>query len=219
MCLKNGIEIEAGHAERREIVELFGDAVEVAAEIVVVAHLARGVRLPHRLSAPVVPQNAVGGHTRFRFPGAKKAVGKDLIHDAARRPVGRFEVFFETSQLPQSPRLAPHVRRPVRKRDQKRCAVVLCQLKAIAIDPRVGGRKVTFPPLGVAVRLSRPKHAVPPCRHVGGIDEQKRRPHAEVPRQTQTEMHRSACRDRADGRTVGAVSGRKIGRHKICSLS
>ena len=85
--LEDGIEIDDGHMQAGEHVELFGDAVEIAAEEVVVEHLSVLVGAIARLSAPIVPKNLVG--LDGIAPRLIKAVGEDLIHHAALEPFGR----------------------------------------------------------------------------------------------------------------------------------
>ena len=85
MRFKNGVEIQAGHAEAFQIIELLLDALEVAAEIVVVQRDAFLVRFPHGHVGFVFVQRAVVRYVLLGKPGRVKPVGKDLIDHAAAK--------------------------------------------------------------------------------------------------------------------------------------
>ena len=53
LSLEDRIEINTGHSEGFEVIQLLLDPPEIAAEIVVVQHLTLGGRLPVRLAVPV----------------------------------------------------------------------------------------------------------------------------------------------------------------------
>ena len=98
---KDGVQIQAGDAQLLEIGELPADALQIAAEIVVVPYMTVLVRLVAGGAAPVLPEHPVlrdvfMGHAAFAEP-----VREDLVHDAALEPAGGFKVPAEHRKLEQ----------------------------------------------------------------------------------------------------------------------
>ena len=94
-------EVERRHAERGEIVELFRDAREVAAEKVAASDLTLCVRAVFGRFVPALVQRARPDEacdlSLFR---AVEAVGEDLIRHAAAKPFGRFVRVIVDRELP-----------------------------------------------------------------------------------------------------------------------
>ena len=92
MSLKYGIEIDTADSERLDVIKLFLNSLQIAAEEIVFCDFAICVRLPHRLAAPIGAQNSLLGHARFLFARASESVGKNLIDNRAFYIFGRFEI-------------------------------------------------------------------------------------------------------------------------------
>ena len=99
--LKNGAEIERRHAERREVVELFRDALQITAEKVAARDLTVGVRTVFGQLVPIFVQRARADKAcDVPFFCAAEAVGEDLIRHAAAEPIGRFVRVVVDRELP-----------------------------------------------------------------------------------------------------------------------
>ena len=59
MGFKDRVEVDAGDAQRLQIIELMGDPLQIAAEIILVSDLAVGIGFPLRLFVPVGMEPAV----------------------------------------------------------------------------------------------------------------------------------------------------------------
>ena len=100
-CLKNGIEVQGGHAQTFQIVQLGNDPCQIAAEKVAVADLSPLVGaklrrvLPIFMHRPVAHQSGGVGNA-----AAAEPIRKDLVAHAAAEPVRRGAVFFVYRQLP-----------------------------------------------------------------------------------------------------------------------
>ena len=81
--LGDGVQVQHGHAQGLEILQLFRDPRQVAAKIVVVADVALFVRQPAGEGPPVAAQYPVGGHVFFWLAGIAKPVRENLVDHAA----------------------------------------------------------------------------------------------------------------------------------------
>ena len=86
---EDGIEINAGNAERRDIIQLLLYALKIAAEIIVVAVFAVRIGLPALLLKPRFMHDSVGIYVLFLLSGVIESVRKYLIYYSAAQPVGR----------------------------------------------------------------------------------------------------------------------------------
>ena len=102
VCLDDRIEINTAHAEALEIVELFGDALEVAHKEVGVGDLTVLVGLPYRKRVPVLVAGKILALELLLLAAEIKTVGKDLIHYAADRPLRSLKALFVAGELPAS---------------------------------------------------------------------------------------------------------------------
>ena len=82
VCLKDGIQVQAGDAQPLKVRQILGDAGKVAAKIVGVGDLAPFVGQIDREVAPIAAQDTVGGNTLFGGSGVAEAVGENLVEDA-----------------------------------------------------------------------------------------------------------------------------------------
>ena len=88
-CLKDGVKIEGLHSKALQIVQLFHDAQQVAAEKVPVPDLSTLVRPPLRQFLPILVDPASSYHPGgIGDTGAEKAVRKDLIGHPLSKPGG-----------------------------------------------------------------------------------------------------------------------------------
>ena len=92
------VQIDAGHAQIFQIVQLAADTVQIAAEVVVVPDVSVLVGLVVGEFSPF-PHHAVRGHIVMHFAAAAKAVGEDLIHHAALEELGCLIVLVVDCQL------------------------------------------------------------------------------------------------------------------------
>ena len=98
--LENGVQVQGGHAQPAQIVQLLRDARQRAAEEVPVGDLAVDLRQENRPVAPALVEPAPshhGGHVRHGHP--TEPVGEDLIGDALAEPLRRGRVLVHR-QLP-----------------------------------------------------------------------------------------------------------------------
>ena len=80
--LEDGVQIDAGDAQILQVVQLAPDALQIAAEIVVVPDVAVFIGPVVGRFAPL-PHDTVCGDILVGFAAAAEAVGEDLVHDAA----------------------------------------------------------------------------------------------------------------------------------------
>ena len=92
------VQIDAGDTQVFQIVQLAADAVQVAAEIVVVPDVTILVGLVVGEFSPF-PHHAVRRYIVMHFAAAAKAVGEDLIHHAALEELGCLIVLVVDCQL------------------------------------------------------------------------------------------------------------------------
>ena len=98
---EDGAEVERRHAEGREVVELFRDALQVAAEKVAARDLALRVRTVFRQLVPTLVQRARPDKTRnVPLFCAAEAVEEDLIGEAAAEPLRRLVRIVVDRELP-----------------------------------------------------------------------------------------------------------------------
>ena len=103
--LKNGVEIQRADRQALEIVQLFGDARQRAAEKVAVGDLSVFVRQEHRLVAPVIVYPAPPHHAGdIRHGDAAETVWKNLVCHAFAEPSGGGGVLVHR-QLPAGQRV------------------------------------------------------------------------------------------------------------------
>ena len=186
---KNGVEVECGDAERHKVIQLLRDAGKVAAEKVGAGNLAVRVgTVFHRLVPGFMQRPAADKSRGAALFRAEKAIGKDLIGDAAGKPAGRFPAAVIDGQLPRRdgiPALVPACTvaalaavRP------KKAKVVPHQLRRIArgidaaengVFPFGGGGKLRFRP-AVRKLAMRHQHDAPDGRGIGTEAESDGRP-------------------------------------------
>lgn len=90
--LKNRVEVDGLHVQAFEVVELFHDAAQRAAEKVVIQDLSVLVRTVNRQVVPVFVQHARRDALALRLHGfavAAEAVGENIIGDALAEPARR----------------------------------------------------------------------------------------------------------------------------------
>ena len=100
--LDDRVEVDAAHSEALEIVELLCDALEVAHKEVGVGDLTVLVWLPYGKSVPVLVARKVLALELLFLAAEIEAVGENLVHNAADRPLRGFEALFVTGKLPAS---------------------------------------------------------------------------------------------------------------------
>ena len=159
--LADGIEIDAAHAKFLQVVELLGDALEVAHKKVGVGDLAVLVGLPDGKRVPVGVALKIRAAELLFFAAEAKAVGKDLIHHAAHRPARRCKALFVAGELPASARVLRDLADAVGiARNDVALAVCGVHAEAVPIQAHAVGRKVAFPNFGVLVKIAAPQHFV-----------------------------------------------------------
>ena len=87
--LENGAHVQSRDAQRRQLVQLGGDARQGTAEKVPVAHLAVRIRPPDRRFLPLLVYPAVS-HQALRLGNGQAAepIWENLVHRAAAVPIG-----------------------------------------------------------------------------------------------------------------------------------
>ena len=105
-ALGDGVQVDHGCPQRRDIVQLLLDAPEVAAVKIVVENFAVLVRPPlHILPPGLVHRVGLQLSGEVRAAGFAEPVRENLIEHRALGPVGGVEVRRNTAQLPQVSRL------------------------------------------------------------------------------------------------------------------
>ena len=100
-ALADGVQIEDRHTQGCNIVQFFGNSLEITAEKVVIQHLTVGQRPPVHLFVPIVV-DGVGLQLAGEVTpaAAVEPVGEDLVHGGTLGPVGGGEVCRDTADLP-----------------------------------------------------------------------------------------------------------------------
>ena len=100
MGLKDGVQIDGIHAQRRDVGQLLRDPAQVAAVVIVVGDPAGLVRQVDRQLTFVPVEDPVPGHARLRRAGIAEAVRENLVDDPALEAVGRAKRRVVNRQLP-----------------------------------------------------------------------------------------------------------------------
>ena len=155
---KDGVQVDAGHAEGLQIGELFFDALQVPAKVVRIGDDPPLIRLPIGLFPPMFMQFTILGDIGLGRPGIVKTVREDLVHNPAGHPVGRVKAGVVDGELPR-----PIVRFgrafPAKALLQFQRTPPCIDIKPIEIEAGRFGRKVAFPPFVVFSIHPAPKHA------------------------------------------------------------
>ena len=88
---EDGIQVQDTDVQALQIIELFDDAADIAAEKVVIEHFPFAVHAVFGRFVPALMQPFFGRD--LYFAAAVKAIREDLIHDPAFEPIGRAKIF------------------------------------------------------------------------------------------------------------------------------
>ena len=97
--LKNRIQIDTGDTQILQIIQLAADALQVAAEVVVVPNVTICIRLIIGQSIPVIPQHTVCRHIFMHLAAFAESIRENLIHNTALEEIGCFKRLSIDSQL------------------------------------------------------------------------------------------------------------------------
>ena len=210
MRFEHGIEIQAGHMQGGEVIELLADALEVAPEKVVVADFTVH-RAEEGLASPVFPKHPSFGNVPLRLPRAPEAVGEYLINQPAAEPIGRFEAGLIHRLLEEAGTgKAPFA---VFGEQDAFAARARFQLKMIPVKAGAPGREGDVPPFEEIPRHAGPKHREPHFLPGIGADNKTGRRALFAPRHEDPEKNRGLSRDRAKPGFVFCFPGVKRQRH------
>ena len=210
--LEDRVEVERGDVERGEVVELFRDAGEVAAEKVL-AVVAVLVGAAERRFVPALVKRAAADqaiHAARLF--AVKAVGEDLVGDAAAEPAGRFDAAVVDGQLPGR-YLIPALEAVLAI--AALAAVRPAQAEVIPDQLRLRGGEEGAGKGGGAI-LVRGGEELGLRPAVGELVVGEQRAAGDgVPARVEGEVHRGEGRDRAEGGLAARVAGIKENGHGV----
>ena len=210
--LEDRVEVERGDVERGEVVELFRDAGEVAAEKVL-AVVAALVGAAERRFVPALVKRAAADQTvHAARPCAVKAVGEDLVGDAAAEPVGRFDAAIVDGQLPGR-YLIPALEAVLTI--AALAAVRPAQAEVIPDQLRLrGGEEGAGKGGGAVLVRGGEKLGLRPAVGELVVGEQRAAGDG-VPARVEGEVHRGEGRDRAKGGLAARVAGIKENGHGV----
>ena len=178
MGLKHRVQVQKSHAQISQIRQLLADALQVAAEIVLVQMAVRLFGGPEvRLPVLVGPINAVCKRHHFVFYTLAEPVGKNLIHHAAGHVAGRLKIRFKNRQLVAFTGAGGH--EALAQRAPEQLAVFCVQVKVVKVQTGLGkaqraGKQVPAVPGGFF--LQKLHHRLAPVP----VPDQVRRSAAEI---------------------------------------
>ncbi len=210
--LKDRVEVERGDMERGEVVELFRDAGEVAAEEVL-AVVAALVGAAERRFVPALVERAAADQAIHAAQlCAIKAVGEDLVGDAAAEPVGRFGAPVVDGQLPGR-HLVPTLEAAFSI--AALAAVRPAQAEVVPDQLRLrGGEEGAGKGGGAVLVRGGEELGLRPAVGKFVVGEQRAAGDG-VPARVEGEVHRGEGRDRAEGGLAARVAGIKENGHGI----
>ena len=100
MCLKNWIEVQAGHAKALQVRQFLGDAGKVTAKVVGIGDFSLFVWQIDRKIAPVRTQGAVSRDIFLRYTGIAETIREDLIEDAVAQRSRSLHLGVVNGELP-----------------------------------------------------------------------------------------------------------------------
>ena len=133
--LKDGVQVKVIHAHLAEVGQLHLDALEVAAEIVLVQVAAHLIGLPEGLGVLVGLIEPVGERHGLVLHALAEAVGEDLVEDLALDGGGRLEIGLIHGDLPALALLPAHNAAVVRPAHD--AAEVGVEVKIVEVEAHV----------------------------------------------------------------------------------
>ena len=210
--LEDRVEVERGDVERGEVVKLFRDAGEVAAEKVLAVVAALVGAAERRFVPALVKRAAADQAVHAARPCAVKAVGEDLVGDAAAEPAGRFDAAIVDGQLPGR-YLIPALEAILTI--AALAAVRPAQAEVIPDQLRLrGGEEGAGKGGGAVLVRCGEELGLRPAVGEFVVGEQRAAGDG-VPARVEGEVHRGEGRDRAEGGLAARVAGIKENGHGV----
>ena len=196
--LEDGVQVKVIHAHLAEVGQLYLDALEVAAEIVLVQVAAHLIGLPEGLGVLVGLIEPVGEGHGLVLHALAEAVGEDLVEDLALDGVGRLEIGLIHGDLPALALLPAHdaaVVRPAHDAAEVGVEVEIVEVEAHVVEGDVHREVVLMGRLAVKLHPVVDGDIVPALF----LEDEMRVYIAQLLRDAEGQMHTLTGAHRAEG--------------------